>query len=137
MFQLKPCSANPRKRLAKVPKLYFYDMGLLCHLLGIKTAEQLAFHPCASAMFDNFIIAESVKRHLSNGKEPQVYFYYDDGRREVGLLDAADPGRMRMAEVESSYMHHRKYARALNAAGDDLGVAAEDRFVVARVKPDY
>lgn len=137
VFRLKPYSANLRKRLTKMPKLYFYDTGLLCHLLGIKTAEQLALHPCVGAIFENLIVAELMKKHLNNGDEPQVYFYRDDSKREVDLIDATDPGRMQMVEVKSSRMYHGKYARALNAVGDDLGVGAKNRFVVARVESSY
>lgn len=38
---LQPYHANLRKRLTKTPKLFFYDTGLLCHLLGIRTTDQL------------------------------------------------------------------------------------------------
>lgn len=44
---------------------------------------------------------------------------------------------MQMVEVKSSRMYHGKYARALNAVGDDLGVGAKNRFVVARVESSY
>ena len=38
VFTLQPYHANLRKRLVKTPKLYFYDTGLLCHLLGYTDA---------------------------------------------------------------------------------------------------
>lgn len=60
-----------------------------------------------------------------------------DSKREVDLVDATDPEHMQMAEVKSSRMYHGKYARALNAVGDDLGVAAENRSVVALVESSY
>lgn len=41
VFQLPPFHANIRKRLVKAPKLYFYDVGLASHLVGIERAEQL------------------------------------------------------------------------------------------------
>ena len=40
IFLLQPYYANLGKRLVKSPKLYFYDTGLACWLLGIKSAEQ-------------------------------------------------------------------------------------------------
>ena len=45
LFQLRPHHANFNKRLIKTPKLYFYDTGLLCWLLGIRETSQLAAHP--------------------------------------------------------------------------------------------
>ena len=35
-FSLSPYHANLEKRLTKTPKIYFYDTGLLCFLLGIR-----------------------------------------------------------------------------------------------------
>lgn len=40
-FLLYPYHENFGKRLVKTPKLYFYDTGLLCHLLGISNGSQL------------------------------------------------------------------------------------------------
>ena len=45
IFTLKPHFKNFAKRLTKSPKLYFYDVGLLCWLLGIRSSEQLSLHP--------------------------------------------------------------------------------------------
>ncbi len=41
IFQLQPWYNNMNKRIVKSPKLYFYDTGLLCHLLGIKRISAL------------------------------------------------------------------------------------------------
>ena len=38
-FRLQPFYKNFNKRLVKTPKLYFYDSGLVCHLLGIEGAS--------------------------------------------------------------------------------------------------
>lgn len=45
VFRLRPYHTNLRKRLTKTPKLYFYDTGLLCYLLRIRTLEQLLTSP--------------------------------------------------------------------------------------------
>ena len=39
VFTLQPYFENIGKRLIKTPKIYFYDTGLLCYLLGIKRAD--------------------------------------------------------------------------------------------------
>ncbi|HQE70585.1 MAG TPA: ATP-binding protein, partial [Atopobiaceae bacterium] len=58
IFRLQPYHTNLRKRLAKTPKLYFCDPGLLCHLLGIETAEQLRDSEMRGAIFENLIVSE-------------------------------------------------------------------------------
>ncbi len=137
VFTLQPFHANLRKRLTKTPKLYFYDTGLLCHLLRIETVEQLLEHPQFGAVFENLIVAETLKGHLSQGREPQLYFYRDDSKREIDLIDATMPGQMRAAEVKSSRTYHNEYARQLNAVCDEIGIDTTRRFVVTRVDASY
>lgn len=90
VFELPPYFANIRKRLIKTPKIYFYDTGLLCHLLGIRTLEQLRTSKYRGAIFENFVIAETVKRHYNAGRTPEMYFYRDTTGKEVDLIDLTD-----------------------------------------------
>ena len=52
VLRVPPWHANLGKRLIKTPKVYFVDSGLLCALLGIRTAGQLAEHPLRGAIFE-------------------------------------------------------------------------------------
>ncbi len=72
-FHLMPFYTNARKQVVKTPKLYFYDTGLLCHLLGIRTVEALVAHPKFGDIFENLIIAETMKQHLNANQEPQLF----------------------------------------------------------------
>ena len=47
---LQPYFENLNKRLVKAPKLYFYDTGLLCHLLGITEPTQIKTHHLKGAL---------------------------------------------------------------------------------------
>ncbi|WP_211208401.1 ATP-binding protein [Belliella baltica] len=85
-FQLYPYYKNFSKRVLKTPKLYFYDTGLLCHLLKISSAEKLLIHPFKGALFENMMIAEYVKQmHHANNVE-DIWFWRDSGGNEVDLL---------------------------------------------------
>lgn len=85
-FQLYPYYKNFSKRILKTPKLYFYDTGLLCHLLKISSVEQLLIHPVKGALFENMMIAEYVKQmHHSNNLE-DIWFWRDSAGNEVDLL---------------------------------------------------
>ena len=59
-FHLMPFYTNARKQVVKTPKLYFYDTGLLCHLLGIRTVEALVAHPKVGDIFERLIIAATM-----------------------------------------------------------------------------
>ena len=85
-FRLAPLHANVRKRLIKAPKLYFYDTGLLCYLLGIRRPEELHTHPLRGAVFESWVVSEVVKAHLHRGQTPHLSFYRDHKGHEVDLL---------------------------------------------------
>ena len=86
VFLLRPHHANFNKRLVKMPKLYFYDAGLVSWLLGIRTGEQLATHPLRGSIFETFVIAELVKSRLHQGERPHVYFWRDSNGNEVDII---------------------------------------------------
>jgi len=86
VFQLRPYHVNFNKRLIKTPKLYFYDSGLVCWLLGIQTPEHLACHPLRGAVFETFVVSELMKRRLHAGERPGLYFWRDSNGNEVDVL---------------------------------------------------
>ena len=100
VFLLRPHHANFNKRLIKMPKLYFFDTGLLCWLLGIQEAAQLATHPLRGAVFENLVAAEAMKSRFNRGLDSNLYFWRDQGGHEVDLV--ADQGTVLMpVEVKS------------------------------------
>ena len=85
-FRLPPFHADLSKRRVKTPKLYFYDSGLVCNLLGIQGADQLDSHPLRGPIFESWAVAEIVKQHLHRGVRPRLSFYGERGRLEIDLL---------------------------------------------------
>lgn len=85
-FALQPYFKNYNKRLLKTPKLYFYDTGVACSLLGIRTIDQLNTHYLKGALFENFIIVEVMKQFFNRGIRPQCYFWRDNTGHEIDLL---------------------------------------------------
>lgn len=83
---LPPWFTNTGKRLIKAPKLYFYDVGLACWLLGLRTPEQVQRDPLYGALFENFVIMEAMKDRLNTGASAEMYFYRDSEGHEVDLL---------------------------------------------------
>lgn len=91
VFRLYPHYQNFNKRLIKMPKLYFYDTGLLNYLLGVREYMQIQTHFAKGAIFENLIIAELLKQRYHNGKEPNLYFWRDHKGREIDLLIEHNP----------------------------------------------
>jgi predicted AAA+ superfamily ATPase len=86
VFQLQPFFENFNKRLVKSPKIYFYDTGLLCHLLGISEAAQIGQHYHRGSLFENMVIVELVKNRYNRNQRPDFYFWKDSHHVEVDLV---------------------------------------------------
>jgi predicted AAA+ superfamily ATPase len=101
VFSLAPWSVNIGKRLVKSPKIYFYDVGLACWLLGIKTVEQLQHHPLRGALFENLVVLEVLKSLRHQGLRDPLYFFRDSNGLEIDLLlDHADG--LQLVEIKAS-----------------------------------
>jgi len=86
IFLLNPYYKNISKRVIKSPKIYFYDTGLACYLLGIETKEQLIRDPLRGALFENLVISEFIKMRFNNLKDFNLYFYRDNNGTEIDLM---------------------------------------------------
>lgn len=112
-YTLPPYYENIRKRLTKTPKLYFYDTGLACHLLGIENETQLRNHPLRGNLFENMVVNEAVKSRFNRGKQPNLYFFRDKSGKEVDLLySVADC--FYAYEIKSAQTFHTDFAKGLD-----------------------
>ncbi len=85
-FKLQPHYKNFNKRMVKMSKLYFYDTGLACSLLGIQKADSLTNHMYKGALFENFVIVEMLKERYNSAKSNNLYFWRDNTGHEVDLI---------------------------------------------------
>jgi hypothetical protein len=129
LFLSRPYHRTFEKRLRRSPKLYFYDTGLLCYLLGIKEVEALATHANRGHIFESFLVSEISKAKFNRGTRPELHFWQDKVGNEIDcVMDVS--GRMVAVEAKSGetvtadYFKNLKYWRALT------GVPREDCFVV-------
>ena len=130
VFRLQPYFANVKKRLTKTPKLYFYDTGLLCHLLGIKSVNNLKLSEYKGAVLENLVVAETIKKHVNNGESANVYFYRDDSKIEIDLLDFTDANNKKAFEIKATGLYQEKYAKHLLSTAKTLGVKHENQSVL-------
>lgn len=112
VYLLPPYFENSRKRLTKSPKMYFCDTGLACTLLGIESAEQLAFDKMRGHLFENLIVVELLKRRLNEGKESNLYFYRDSNQNEVDIL-VNNGSSLDAIEVKSAMTYNPSFEKAL------------------------
>lgn len=100
VFLLRPHHANFKKRLVKMPKLYFYDVGLASWLLGIRTPEHITNHPLRGALFETFILSELLKSRMNKGERPSLFFWRDSNGNEVDVIEEQG-GKLRPIEIKS------------------------------------
>lgn len=86
VFLLYPYHDNFNKRLVKTPKLYFYDVGLLTHLLQIREPEELAINRLKGSIFENFVVANFQKFNENRYQHLSYYFWQDHNGLEIDLL---------------------------------------------------
>ena len=105
IFSLPAFSANLNKRRIKMPKLYFYDTGLVCFLLGIEEPEHLRSHPLRGPIFETWVVSEILKQRIHRGigtsTRHGLSFYRDKNDAEIDLL-VEQPDRLILLEAKST-----------------------------------
>lgn len=112
LFLLRPHFASFNKRMVKSPKIYFYDTGLLCWLLGIQEPDQLAVHPLRGAIFETFVISELMKTRLNRGEQAKLYFWRDSNGFEVDAVVDMSDGLMPI-EIKAGQTINRDFFTSL------------------------
>ena len=112
-YMLPPYYENIGKRLTKTPKIYFYDTGLACYLLGIENEDQLKNHPLRGNLFENMVINEAMKNRFNQGKTANLYFYRDKSQKEVDLLHVK-ANDFHIYEIKSGQTFHADFMNGIN-----------------------
>jgi len=110
---LQPFYENYNKRIVKSPKLYFYDSGLLCHLLDISQPKQLQQHYMKGALMENFIFAELVKQAYNQGQPAGLYYWRDKTGNEVDFL-LSGSGYKKLIEVKAGKTINPDFFRGID-----------------------
>lgn len=129
IFLLKPHHQNFNKRLVKTKKLYFYDSAIVCHLLGIESAEHLKMHSHRGAIFEGFILAEILKFYYAQGKIPPLYFWRDHLGIEVDALLEKE-NKLIAIEIKSTTTFTPDILTELNKWQKIVGTSLKESFLV-------
>ncbi|PKP48894.1 MAG: AAA family ATPase [Bacteroidetes bacterium HGW-Bacteroidetes-11] len=110
VFLLQPFSDNINKRMIKSPKIYFFDVGLLCFLLGIEDANQLSRDPLRGAIFENMVVVELMKKRFNKGLDSNLFFYRDSNHSEVDIIRRHGMD-LQPIEIKSSVTFHPDFLK--------------------------
>jgi len=119
IFTLKPFHENFGKRLVKMPKLYFYDTGFVCSLLGVENAEAISTHYLKGALFENMVMVELLKARFNQGLTSNLTFWRDKVGHEIDCIIEQNkkviPVEMKAGHtVSSDYFNNINYWKKLS-----------------------
>lgn len=97
LVQLPPWFENLGKRLAKTPKLYLNDTGLLAYLLGSEP-ETLQDSPALGALIETFAVMELVKSAPWSTTRPGLFHARTSAGQEVDVV--LEDRRRRLVGIE-------------------------------------
>ena len=126
---LRPYFANVGKRLVKRPKVYFTDVGTLCHLVGLKDPEHAASGPMGGAILETAVLSEIVRTLTHRGIEPRVHFWRTMAGTEVDFVIEAG-GKLVPVEVKLSATPRRAMAGSIRTFRRDMKDSAMPGYLV-------
>lgn len=129
IYLLKPFHKNFNKRLIKMPKLYFYDTGLACHLLGITQKEQLMLHFQNGSLFENFIISEILKFQYNRNLQPNIFFWRDKLGREIDCI-LEDGQSFKAIEIKAGQTINEDFFKHLNYWKKLTNLSSDKLFLI-------
>lgn len=112
IMQLQPYYDNINKRLIKSPKLYFFDTGLACYLLGIENIVQVTRDPLYGALFENMVIMDAVKYRYNKGFDHNLYFFRDSHHSEIDLIYKR-ANELIPIEIKSAQTYHPDFMKGI------------------------
>ncbi len=113
IYRLQPWHTNFNKRIIKSPKIYFYDTGLACHLLGIRSKEEINLHFAKGALFENFVVVEHIKETWNRGNRLSSFFWRDSAGNEIDLLIEIGQ-QLKIVEIKSAKTIKQKFFKGIN-----------------------
>lgn len=86
IYLLEPYSNNKLKRLAKTPKLYFWDTGLASFLAKWLSPDTLLNGNACGSYFENFVVTELIKDLEYSSTNYDISYFRDSNSKEIDIF---------------------------------------------------
>ena len=126
---LNPYYKNFNKRLIKTPKIYFYDTGVLCRLLSIRSHDELATHALRGSIFENLVFIEIEKYFFNRAEKAPIYFWRNREGQEIDFL-LEDSG-LKLIEVKAGQTISKDYFKSIQYFKTRIDAQAKAYLVYA------
>jgi len=97
LFRLPSLSRNARNEIKKGRKIYFYDNGIRNAIL--KNFSPLSLRNDTGALWENFLLAERMKRNAYSNHFSNAYFWRTTSQQEIDYVEDAN-GRLHAFEFK-------------------------------------
>jgi hypothetical protein len=115
--------------LIKSAKLYFYDTGVACPLLGIKEQGQINFHYLKGLLFENLILNEFIKCRINQGENRRPYYFQDNHGFEIDCI-LENGNDITIVEIKSGKTISTSYFTNINHWRKITNTPVEQSYVI-------
>ncbi len=127
VFMLSPYTSATLKNGRKTPKVYFYDTGLICHLMGWTSPEVAKYGFMGRAVLENFTISEIAKNHLNAGHASLWWlsYYKGNSHQEIHVITEKNGQTfpLTISKSTSPDKHLTRIFQDIDNAGLDRGTS--------------
>ena len=96
---LNPYFTNLNKRLIKMPKLYFLDVGICTRLQSHQEASSILLSPQAGHLFETLVYSEIIKAKQNLSLQYDVFFWRTKDQEEIDFV-IEEQNRFTLIEVK-------------------------------------
>jgi len=129
--RLEPYTANLAKRVAKRPKVYWRDSGLLHALLNVPDGSALLSQPWVGASWEGFVVEQVLGQLAALGRRFNAYYFRTSDQIELDLVLELG-GEIWAIEVKLTASPGPGDMQRLDKAADLIGAAR--RILVSRTR---
>lgn len=106
LYKLPSYSNHPRKEISKGAKWYFYDNGIRNAV--IQDFRLPSLRNDMGMLWENYIIAERIKRNIYKGEAKQLYFWRTYTQQEIDLIEWHN-GKLTAIEIKKGTNNRTKF----------------------------
>ena len=127
LFRLPSLSRNARNEIKKGRKIYFYDNGIRNAIL--KNFSPLSLRTDTGALWENFLLAERLKRNAYSDYFCNTYFWRTTTQQEIDYVEDAG-GRLHAFEFKWQSAKPPRFPKSFLEAYPDseTGLVDKDNF---------
>ena len=113
VFLLPSWHQHPRKQLIKSPRVFFYDTGVVCSLLGIKRVEDIVHYPLYGQLFETLVVSDIYRQHVHQQLPGKLFYWRDNTGKELDLVYQLGTQHFAVCEIKGSQTFVHNAARHL------------------------